>query len=180
MEVNLEQKDAVDWAYRGEGAANLVLAYIGSSPAFVCFFSLLHLFSFLFSFCWEKQSFSIDFLFFESLCNGQKWNFQRNLKPLIVLFFSPFLLLGGKKNLSFLRKFNEMEIETMFDVFNKVVCGFCRLGKFCEYRRLLGKNWTVQRAVQLWQCMSASCGKTQTALYPPLTKNMPANCLFST
>ncbi|GMN35580.1 hypothetical protein TIFTF001_005377 [Ficus carica] len=35
MEVNLEQKDAVDWAYRGEGAANLVLAYIGSSPAFI-------------------------------------------------------------------------------------------------------------------------------------------------
>ncbi|XP_022763203.1 inositol-pentakisphosphate 2-kinase-like isoform X2 [Durio zibethinus] len=31
----LEQKDAVDWVYRGEGAANLVLAYTGSSPAFI-------------------------------------------------------------------------------------------------------------------------------------------------
>ncbi|TXG52187.1 hypothetical protein EZV62_021356 [Acer yangbiense] len=34
MEVVLEQKDAADWVYRGEGAANLVLAYTGSSPAF--------------------------------------------------------------------------------------------------------------------------------------------------
>ncbi|KAK0576442.1 hypothetical protein LWI29_017570 [Acer saccharum] len=35
MEDVLEQKDAADWVYRGEGAANLVLAYTGSSPAFV-------------------------------------------------------------------------------------------------------------------------------------------------
>ncbi|KAF7140690.1 hypothetical protein RHSIM_Rhsim06G0029700 [Rhododendron simsii] len=35
MEVVFEQKDASDWIYRGEGAANLVLAYDGSSPAFV-------------------------------------------------------------------------------------------------------------------------------------------------
>ncbi|KAI8536926.1 hypothetical protein RHMOL_Rhmol10G0294700 [Rhododendron molle] len=35
MEVELELKDAVDWIYRGEGAANLVLAYSGSSPTFV-------------------------------------------------------------------------------------------------------------------------------------------------
>lgn len=35
MEVVLEQKDAADWVYRGEGAANLVLAYIGSCAAFV-------------------------------------------------------------------------------------------------------------------------------------------------
>ncbi|TQD96102.1 hypothetical protein C1H46_018245 [Malus baccata] len=35
MEVVLEKKDAADWAYRGEGAANLVLAYTGSSPAFI-------------------------------------------------------------------------------------------------------------------------------------------------
>jgi inositol-pentakisphosphate 2-kinase len=35
MEVTLSEKDADDWVYRGEGAANLVLAYIGSSPAFV-------------------------------------------------------------------------------------------------------------------------------------------------
>ncbi|KAB1227745.1 Inositol-pentakisphosphate 2-kinase [Morella rubra] len=34
-EVVLEQKDAADWAYRGEGAVNLVLAYTGSSPSFV-------------------------------------------------------------------------------------------------------------------------------------------------
>ncbi|GAB2235543.1 hypothetical protein Droror1_Dr00025971 [Drosera rotundifolia] len=33
--VMLEEKDAGDWSYRGEGAANLVLAYTGSSPAFV-------------------------------------------------------------------------------------------------------------------------------------------------
>ncbi|KAK2446420.1 Inositol-pentakisphosphate 2-kinase [Trifolium repens] len=35
MEVTLSEKDADDWVYRGEGAANLVLAYIGSSPAFI-------------------------------------------------------------------------------------------------------------------------------------------------
>ena len=35
MEVILEAKDAFDWVYRGEGAANLVLAYTGSSPSFV-------------------------------------------------------------------------------------------------------------------------------------------------
>ncbi|CAL1384160.1 unnamed protein product [Linum trigynum] len=35
MEVKLEKKDADDWVYRGEGAANLVLAYSGSSPAFI-------------------------------------------------------------------------------------------------------------------------------------------------
>ncbi|XP_022769023.1 inositol-pentakisphosphate 2-kinase-like [Durio zibethinus] len=33
--VILERKDAVDWVYRGEGAANLVLAYTGSSPTFI-------------------------------------------------------------------------------------------------------------------------------------------------
>ncbi|KAH9693072.1 Inositol-pentakisphosphate 2-kinase [Citrus sinensis] len=35
MDVVLDQNDAADWIYRGEGAANLVLAYAGSSPAFV-------------------------------------------------------------------------------------------------------------------------------------------------
>ncbi|KAK9947042.1 hypothetical protein M0R45_012479 [Rubus argutus] len=35
MEVVLEKKDAADWVYRGEGAANLVLAHKGSSPAFI-------------------------------------------------------------------------------------------------------------------------------------------------
>lgn len=35
MVVILDQKDAADWVYRGEGAVNLVLAYTGSSPAFV-------------------------------------------------------------------------------------------------------------------------------------------------
>ncbi|KAJ4963463.1 hypothetical protein NE237_023402 [Protea cynaroides] len=35
MEVVLEEKDVADWIYRGEGAANLVLAYTGSSPDFV-------------------------------------------------------------------------------------------------------------------------------------------------
>ncbi|WOH00724.1 hypothetical protein DCAR_0520098 [Daucus carota subsp. sativus] len=35
MEIMLEAKDAGDWAYRGEGAANLVLAYTGSFPPFV-------------------------------------------------------------------------------------------------------------------------------------------------
>ncbi|XP_031268995.1 inositol-pentakisphosphate 2-kinase-like isoform X2 [Pistacia vera] len=35
MEVIFDQKDAADWVYRGEGAVNLVLAYTGSSPAFI-------------------------------------------------------------------------------------------------------------------------------------------------
>lgn len=35
MEVILREKDAGEWVYRGEGAANLVLAYTGSSPTFV-------------------------------------------------------------------------------------------------------------------------------------------------
>ncbi|THG22627.1 hypothetical protein TEA_015936 [Camellia sinensis var. sinensis] len=35
MAVVLEKKDAGDWVYRGEGAANIVLSYNGSSPAFV-------------------------------------------------------------------------------------------------------------------------------------------------
>lgn len=39
----LQAKDAVEWAYRGEGAVNLVLAYCGSSPNFVCFISLFFL-----------------------------------------------------------------------------------------------------------------------------------------
>lgn len=36
--IFLQAKDAEEWAYRGEGAVNLVLAYCGSSPRFVCFF----------------------------------------------------------------------------------------------------------------------------------------------
>ncbi|KAI3464923.1 hypothetical protein Pfo_021586 [Paulownia fortunei] len=35
MAAVLQAKDAVEWAYRGEGAVNLVLAYCGSSPDFV-------------------------------------------------------------------------------------------------------------------------------------------------
>lgn len=35
METVLKEKDAADWVYRGEGAANLVLAYTGSSQTFV-------------------------------------------------------------------------------------------------------------------------------------------------
>ncbi|XP_044510885.1 inositol-pentakisphosphate 2-kinase-like isoform X2 [Mangifera indica] len=35
MEVKLDLKDAADWVYRGEGAVNLVLAYTGTSPAFI-------------------------------------------------------------------------------------------------------------------------------------------------
>ncbi|KAL9663735.1 hypothetical protein QQ045_019126 [Rhodiola kirilowii] len=34
-EVVLGKKDASEWTYRGEGAVNLVLAYTGSSPAFI-------------------------------------------------------------------------------------------------------------------------------------------------
>ncbi|KAF5455887.1 hypothetical protein F2P56_025417 [Juglans regia] len=34
-DVVLEQKHAIDWVYRGEGAANLVLAYTGSSHSFI-------------------------------------------------------------------------------------------------------------------------------------------------
>ncbi|KAF7813354.1 inositol-pentakisphosphate 2-kinase-like isoform X1 [Senna tora] len=35
MEVALRVDDAADWVYRGEGAANIVLAYSGSSPPFI-------------------------------------------------------------------------------------------------------------------------------------------------
>ncbi|KAL6511785.1 Inositol-pentakisphosphate 2-kinase [Orobanche gracilis] len=35
MAAVLQAKDALEWAYRGEGAVNLVLAYHGSSPSFV-------------------------------------------------------------------------------------------------------------------------------------------------
>lgn len=35
MDQVLEEKDAADWVYRGEGAANIVVAYNGSSPALV-------------------------------------------------------------------------------------------------------------------------------------------------
>ncbi|XP_071704263.1 inositol-pentakisphosphate 2-kinase-like [Rutidosis leptorrhynchoides] len=35
MELILEAKDANEWIYRGEGAANLILSYTGSSPYFV-------------------------------------------------------------------------------------------------------------------------------------------------
>ncbi|KAK7351711.1 hypothetical protein VNO77_11355 [Canavalia gladiata] len=35
MEIILREKDAAVWVYRGEGAANLVLAYTGSSPTFI-------------------------------------------------------------------------------------------------------------------------------------------------
>lgn len=35
MAVALQAKDALKWAYRGEGAVNLVLAYCGKSPDFV-------------------------------------------------------------------------------------------------------------------------------------------------
>ncbi|KAJ0750769.1 putative inositol-pentakisphosphate 2-kinase [Helianthus annuus] len=34
-ELILEAKDAGDWIYRGEGAANLILSYTGSSSSFV-------------------------------------------------------------------------------------------------------------------------------------------------
>ncbi|MCL7023564.1 hypothetical protein MKW94_002315 [Papaver nudicaule] len=33
--IVLEEEDAKDWVYRGEGAVNIVLGYIGSSPVFV-------------------------------------------------------------------------------------------------------------------------------------------------
>lgn len=39
--VVLDEKDAGDWVYRGEGAANIVLSYTGSSPLFVSFFLFL-------------------------------------------------------------------------------------------------------------------------------------------
>ncbi|KAL2901098.1 Inositol-pentakisphosphate 2-kinase [Bienertia sinuspersici] len=35
MELFLEEKDACDWTYRGEGAVNIVLVYSGSSPDFI-------------------------------------------------------------------------------------------------------------------------------------------------
>lgn len=36
MEGVLQAGDAKDWVYKGEGAANLILSYTGSSPAMVC------------------------------------------------------------------------------------------------------------------------------------------------
>ncbi|KAL1343831.1 hypothetical protein HN51_017779 [Arachis hypogaea] len=35
MDVTLTKKDAAGWVYRGEGAANIVLAYVGSYPPFI-------------------------------------------------------------------------------------------------------------------------------------------------
>ncbi|XP_048129872.1 inositol-pentakisphosphate 2-kinase-like [Rhodamnia argentea] len=35
MDLILEEKDAADWVYRGEGAANIVLAYTGTTPTLV-------------------------------------------------------------------------------------------------------------------------------------------------
>jgi len=35
MELTLTEEDAAHWVYRGEGAANLVLSYTGSSPSYV-------------------------------------------------------------------------------------------------------------------------------------------------
>jgi inositol-pentakisphosphate 2-kinase len=35
MEVVLQAGDAGDWVYKGEGAANLILSYTGSSPSMV-------------------------------------------------------------------------------------------------------------------------------------------------
>lgn len=35
MNGGLEKQDADDWVYRGEGGANIVLGYTGSSPNFV-------------------------------------------------------------------------------------------------------------------------------------------------
>jgi hypothetical protein len=36
MEGVLQAGDAKDWVYKGEGAANLILSYTGSSPSMVC------------------------------------------------------------------------------------------------------------------------------------------------
>lgn len=32
----MQAGDAADWVYKGEGAANLILSYTGSSPSMVC------------------------------------------------------------------------------------------------------------------------------------------------
>jgi inositol-pentakisphosphate 2-kinase len=36
--MELHKEDAEGWLYRGEGAANIVLAYHGDRPSFVRFF----------------------------------------------------------------------------------------------------------------------------------------------
>jgi inositol-pentakisphosphate 2-kinase len=38
MELTLTEEDAANWVYRGEGAANIVLSYTGSSPSYVSSF----------------------------------------------------------------------------------------------------------------------------------------------
>jgi inositol-pentakisphosphate 2-kinase len=35
MDAVLQAGDAKEWAYKGEGAANLILSYTGSSPSMV-------------------------------------------------------------------------------------------------------------------------------------------------
>ncbi|WJX12905.1 Inositol-pentakisphosphate 2-kinase [Trifolium repens] len=35
MELTLTEEDAANWVYRGEGAANIVLSYTGSSPSYI-------------------------------------------------------------------------------------------------------------------------------------------------
>jgi hypothetical protein len=73
-EVVLEHKDADDWVYRGEGAANLVLAYTGSSPFFVCSF-LIRIFSDSFPFF---ETFSINlnnlYIYIGVVCIGRESN----------------------------------------------------------------------------------------------------------
>lgn len=55
MALTLKEEDAADWVYRGEGAVNLVLAYAGSSPSFVCSFFLMLLVTELFDLMSPKQ-----------------------------------------------------------------------------------------------------------------------------
>lgn len=45
MELNLNAKDAGDWIYRGEGAANIILSYSGSTSDFVCFMFMLYIYA---------------------------------------------------------------------------------------------------------------------------------------
>lgn len=89
--VVLDATHAGDWTYRGEGAANLVLAYSGSSPRFVCF---------LFTFCLYFLHF-IAFTLYILLTNLIVFSTVNidHLLYLLLLTYSAHISISSKRGL---------------------------------------------------------------------------------